>query len=70
MGFPREGFLLAADVSAGCVDFIVALSLEIVETFLIFLKGGDAGATRFLILGFSHVQGGVVSGNLHPVQKS
>jgi hypothetical protein len=48
MSLPREGFLLAADISAGCVDFIVALSLEVVKTFLIFLKGGDAGATRLL----------------------
>jgi hypothetical protein len=48
MGLPGEGFLLAADVSAGCVDFIVALSLEVIEAFLIFREGGDASSRRLL----------------------
>jgi hypothetical protein len=38
VGFAGEGFLLAADVAARCVDFVVALGLEVVEAFLVLGK--------------------------------
>ena len=43
-GVAREGFLLAADVGAGRVDFVVALRLEVVEDLGVFGRVGDAGA--------------------------
>jgi hypothetical protein len=48
VGLPGERFLLATDITAGCIDFIVALSLEVVETFLKFGKGRDAASGGFL----------------------
>lgn len=42
------GFLLAADVHAGGVDFVVALGLEGVEAFCEVVEVGYAGAGGFI----------------------
>lgn len=47
-GLAGEGFLLAADVDAGCVDFIVASALEAVENLVVVVDVSDAGAFRLV----------------------
>lgn len=44
LGLAREGFLLAVDVDAGGVDFVVAGGLEAVEDFVVGVEAGDTGA--------------------------
>ena len=44
VGFAGEGFLFAADIDAGGVDFVVAVGLEEVEVLGVVGLGGDAGA--------------------------
>lgn len=43
-----EGFLGTAHVDARGVDFVVALGLEVVEAFVVFVQGSDAGAGGFV----------------------
>jgi hypothetical protein len=44
-GVTCPGFLLAANVRSGCVDFVVASSLEVVECFCIVVEVGYAGSS-------------------------
>ena len=48
VGVAGEGFLFAADVDAGGVDFAVAGGLEFVEDGVVGVEGGDAGAGCFV----------------------
>lgn len=43
-GVARPGLLLAADVDACGINFVVALRLEVVEAFGVVFEVGDAGA--------------------------